>query len=93
MELQFIASEILQAIYAEIENLPTQCREVVRLAILEGKTNDEIAEAMNIAYKSVQNNKTRGMQMLRTALLKNPHLGAVLLFGYEWLLIANSKVS
>lgn len=69
-ELHRIRAEVLNAVFAEIEALPAQCREVIRLSFIEGLTVGEIAGRMNIAYKSVLNHKTRGLQLLRTALVR-----------------------
>lgn len=86
-ELHRIRAEVLNAVFEEIEALPTQCREVIRLSFIEGMTVGEIADRMNIAYKTVLNQKTRGIGMLRTALVRksvHPLLLAIcapLLFG------------
>jgi len=80
VEQQYIASQLLQQIYLEIENLPPQCREVIRLSLLEDKSIEEISAILHIAYKSVQNQKTKGMQLLRNALLKSNLLPAFILY-------------
>lgn len=66
-----IHSEIMQAIYSEIENLPQQCRQIVKLSFIEGKSTINIAKEMNLAYQTVQNQKTRGVRLLRIALIRN----------------------
>jgi RNA polymerase sigma-70 factor (ECF subfamily) len=38
VEVQFIRSEVLESIYKQIDNLPVQSREVIRLSVLEGKS-------------------------------------------------------
>ncbi len=80
VEQLYITSEVLQHIYTAIESLPPQCREVVKLSLLEGRSIGEIAGQMNLAYKSVQNQKTKGMQLLRNSLLKSGLLPAFLLW-------------
>jgi len=79
VEVQFIRAEAMQAIYREIDNLPPQCREVVRLSIIEGQTIQEVAEEMNISYKTVQHYKTQGLKTLRIALSKNQLLPVTVL--------------
>ncbi|RAJ08469.1 RNA polymerase sigma-70 factor (ECF subfamily) [Chitinophaga skermanii] len=78
-----IQSEALQAVYHEIEQLPTQCREVIRLSFINGMSIQEIAAHMGIAYKTVQNQKARGLQLVRNALIKKsirPELLVLCLF-------------
>lgn len=70
-EAAYIKAEAMQAIYDEIEKLPPQCRQVVRLSVIDGKRPQEIAEELNIAYQTVLNQKAKGVGLLRTALLKN----------------------
>lgn len=69
-ELHRIRAEVLNAVFEEIESLPPQCREVIRLSFIEGLPVGEIAARMNIAYKTVLNQKTRGIGLLRTALVR-----------------------
>lgn len=71
IERSYIKAEALQAIYQEIEALPPQCSTIIRLSFVEGKSIAEIAAIMNIAYKTVQNQKTRGLELIRMALIKN----------------------
>jgi RNA polymerase sigma-70 factor (ECF subfamily) len=67
-------------ISSEIEKLPPQCRQVVRLAIIEGKSAPEIAEELNIAYQTVLNQKAKGVALLRTAILKHKLLSLPMLY-------------
>jgi RNA polymerase sigma-70 factor (ECF subfamily) len=71
VERAYIKTEVMQLIFSEIEKLPPRCRDVVRLAIVDGKNAREIAEELNMAYQTVLNQKTKGVGLLRTALLKN----------------------
>lgn len=70
-ENAYIKTEVMQVIFGEIEKLPPQCRQVVRLSVVEGKRAREIAEELNMAYQTVLNQKAKGISLLRTALLKN----------------------
>lgn len=67
----YIKAEAMRAIFQEIEKLPPQCRQVVVLSVVEGKRAQEIAEELNIAYQTVLNQKAKGVNLLRVALLKN----------------------
>lgn len=78
-EAAYIKAEAMQAIFGEIEKLPPQCRQVVRLSIIDGKRPQEIAEELNMAYQTVLNQKAKGVGLLRTALLKNQLLSLSIL--------------
>ncbi|SHM45293.1 RNA polymerase sigma-70 factor, ECF subfamily [Chitinophaga jiangningensis] len=71
VEHAYIRSEVMHLIQQEIEKLPAQCGQVVRLAILEGRSASEIADELHIAYQTVLNQKAKGVALLRTAILKN----------------------
>lgn len=78
VEEGLLRSAVIQVVYEEIENLPNQVREVIKLSLIQGKSLSEIAEQMNIAYKTVQNHKTNGLNALRINLLKKRHIGDAL---------------
>jgi RNA polymerase sigma-70 factor (family 1) len=71
VEKQLIRAEVMQTIYLEIEKLPRQSREVIKLSLIEGKSIDEVALELGMAYKTVQHYKTLGLKTLRIQLLKN----------------------
>lgn len=67
-ELEAIRSEVLGAIFREIENLPGKCRQVVLLTYKEGLSTSQIAERMGISVSNVTSQRTRAIQLLRIAL-------------------------
>jgi RNA polymerase sigma-70 factor (family 1) len=69
-EQEMIASKILQVIYAEIENLPNQCKQVFTSIFIEGKSTAEIAAEMRISPQTVLNQKSKALQTLRLKLFK-----------------------
>jgi RNA polymerase sigma-70 factor (family 1) len=75
--------ELLQHIYDEIENLPTKCKQVFKLAYLEGLKNDEIAKLLHINNQSVKNQKTRALKILRLALSGKALLALLLTKMYK----------
>lgn len=81
VEHAYIRSEVMQHIHREIEKLPPQCRQVVRLSILEGRTASEIAGELDMAYQTVLNQKAKGVALLRTAILKNKLLSLPMLIA------------
>jgi len=76
-------AELLQRIYEEIEKLPKKCRQVFKLAYLDGLSNEEIAELLHINYQSVKNQKVRALKILRLALNKG-FLAVILVRLYRW---------
>ena len=73
----FIKTEVWAELYRAIESLPSQCRKVITLTYLEGMTNQEAADELNISIKTVKNHKLRGLGLLKD---KFPDGLAVLLF-------------
>lgn len=71
VEKAYIKAEVMQLIFSEVEKLPPRCRDVVRLAVIDGKSAQEIATELNMAYQTVLNQKAKGVGLLRVALLKN----------------------
>lgn len=71
-ELEMIQNEFWAEIYREIQNLPSQCSNVVRMAFIEGLTNDEVAAALGISSQTVRNQKVKGLKILRNWASKNP---------------------
>ena len=78
-----IKAEVLAAILEEIEKLPPSCRNVFKMAYLQGLSNSDIASSLGINNQSVRNHKLRAVKLLRLALLnRNMVLGALLLGLY-----------
>jgi RNA polymerase sigma-70 factor (ECF subfamily) len=63
-----IKTAVLQQIHSEIENLPTQCKRIFKMAWLEGKKNAAIAEQLSLTEQTVRNQKARAVKILRVAL-------------------------
>ena len=63
-----IKTLVLKQIHSEIENLPTQCRRIFKMAWLEGKKNAEIAEQLELTEQTIRNQKARAVKILRLAL-------------------------
>lgn len=68
---------VLKAIHEEIEKLPRSCRQVFKMAYLDGLSNSQIAETLSINNQSVRNHKQRAVKILRIALLRLPPLAYI----------------
>ena len=57
------------ALYQAIDQLPERCRMVFSLSRFENMSHKEIAEKLGISVKTIENQITKAMKMLREALL------------------------
>jgi RNA polymerase sigma-70 factor (ECF subfamily) len=76
-----ILEQILQTFYAELANLPPQCRKVCTLAFIYHKKPNEIARLLNIDASTVGSQKAIGLNKIRTILIAKG-LIHLLLFTY-----------
>lgn len=64
-----LSSEEIQALVQQgLESLPEKCRLVFHLSRYEGLTNEEIANYLNLSYKTVENQMTKAFHKLRESL-------------------------
>lgn len=68
---ELIRAEVLRELSIAIEQLPKQCKKVIRLIYEEGKNTNEIAEEIGAAPSTVRNHKARGLTLLRKILSKS----------------------
>ncbi|HEY8388012.1 MAG TPA: RNA polymerase sigma-70 factor [Parasegetibacter sp.] len=78
--LVLIESEILHHILTEINTLPRQCSQIVRLILLNGMKTEEVATLMNISSKTVLNQKMTAVKKIRNSLIKKGLLHFFLFF-------------
>lgn len=79
LDNEILRAELLQEIYAEIENLPDRCRQIFKMIFVDGLPNETIAEKLSINTQTVRSQKARAIQLLRTSLLKKNRIPALLL--------------
>jgi RNA polymerase sigma-70 factor (family 1) len=60
-----IYSEVMGELYEAISKLPEQAKAVIVSTYLEGKSNQEVADEMNISLQTVKNYKMRALKQLR----------------------------
>ncbi len=74
--------EILEdALHAAIEALPEKCRIVFSLSRFENMSHREIAEQLGISVKTIENQITKAMKLLREALVRHPDLSSVVIWA------------
>lgn len=74
----YVLSELELLLSKSLEKLPERCREVFELSRLSGQKNKEIAEKLNITEKTVENQITKALRILKTEL--RDYLPLLLLF-------------
>lgn len=74
-------TEVLTELYAALSSLPGQAGKIIRKTYLEGKTNEEVAEEMNISIHTVKNQKRRALAILRGKLSRDGYMILLILGG------------
>ena len=75
--------DLEQALAEAIERLPEKCRQVFTLSRFEHLSHREIAEQLGISVKTIENQITKAMRMLREALLKYSDLSPVIILALK----------
>jgi RNA polymerase sigma-70 factor (ECF subfamily) len=83
-EEHIIQSEVLMEISQAIAMLPEQCRNIMKMSYEQGLSGKEIAEAMQITVSTVNNQKARGILLLRKMLSVKGLATLVVLFQDNW---------
>lgn len=65
---QIEALELEDRIRAVIDDLPERCREIFQMNRFEGSTYSEIAKQLNISVKTVENQMSKALRILREQL-------------------------
>ena len=84
IETEVLRAEVLQEIYAEVENLPGRCGQIFKLLFIHGKSTEEIGGLLGINPQTVRTQKARAISLIRTALLKKGRLATLAIF-LAWL--------
>ena len=70
-----------------INSLPTRCKEVFEMSRIENKSHKEIAEALKISTKTIENQMTKALKILRNGLKEADLISLIL--GYLTILGAS----
>ncbi|HYG17850.1 MAG TPA: RNA polymerase sigma-70 factor [Ohtaekwangia sp.] len=73
------AEELQRVLNESLATLPPKCREVFYLSRYESLSNKKIAEKLNISHKTVENQITKALKVLRTSVDK---LAMLILLGW-----------
>lgn len=72
------------ALREAIDQLPEKCRVVFSLSRFEHLSHREIADELGISVKTIENQITRAMRLLRAALAKYSDLSPVIILALKW---------
>jgi RNA polymerase sigma-70 factor (family 1) len=78
VENEMIKAKVLQEIFVQVETLPTQCRKIFKLLFFKGLSTAEIANQLGLTARTVLNQKTRAIHLLRNTLLGKDLLPAAI---------------
>lgn len=76
-EQNIIRAEFLTALYHAVNQLPEACRNVIQLSYVEGLSNQEIADELNLSINTIKTQKQRGIRALKALL--NPEFFILLM--------------
>jgi RNA polymerase sigma-70 factor (ECF subfamily) len=76
------ASNLRQAMEKEISRLPEKCQQIFRMSRHQHLSINDIATLLNISHKTVENQLTKALRQLRTALKHQ----------YSWLLLVCTEL-
>jgi RNA polymerase sigma-70 factor (family 1) len=80
VEENFDARELQHVLESKMATLPEKCREVFYLSRIELLPNKKIAEQLNISHKTVENQITKALKVLRASVEKMTVFALLLLF-------------
>lgn len=81
---EIVYAEAMAELYDAVQKLPPKAREIIQLTYLDGNSNQEVADLLNISVQTVKNQKMRALSLLRQYLTRdsfNYLLSLILLFG------------
>ncbi|MGN6567487.1 MAG: RNA polymerase sigma-70 factor [Flavipsychrobacter sp.] len=78
---EIIRAEIIAEVYHAIEQLSPQCSKIITMSYVDGKSNQEIADELNLSVQTVKNQKGRGLALLKQR-LPNDKFQLLLLIPY-----------
>ena len=73
---EIIRAEVIRELHANIESLPTACRQIFKMLYIQGKTVREIASELELSISTIKNQKARGLGLLRKRM---PELSVILM--------------
>jgi len=79
-----VKEKLLERLYFEIERLPPKCKQVFKLAYLEGHRTSQIAAILAISENTVSNHRVKALKLLRLAVRSHTYLLLVVSCSYSF---------
>lgn len=83
---EILSEELVRKINESINSLPSQCQQIIRLNVLEGRKYTEIAEELGVSINTVKTQISRGYKKLRDIL--SDHFNPLVLLYLQFNLLA-----
>jgi RNA polymerase sigma-70 factor (family 1) len=77
---ELIRAELLSDIYSAIRSLPEQMQRIFIMSYIDGLKNDEIAQQLQITNKTVRNQKSKALEILRLKFRNTDLMEGLLIF-------------
>ncbi|MCZ4245121.1 RNA polymerase sigma factor [Pedobacter punctiformis] len=74
-----IHAEVVSRIFAQVDTLPEQCRKVIQMTFVDGKSPKEISDELNVSVSTVNSHKMRGLQLLKGKLSDRDFLTVIVI--------------
>ncbi len=72
------------ALHSAVDALPEKCRLVFSLSRFEQMSHRQIAEQLGISVKTIENQITKAIKLLREALTRHADLSPVVIWALKW---------
>lgn len=72
------------ALHQAVETLPEKCRLVFSLSRFEQLSHRQIADQLGISVKTIENQITKAIKLLRQALLRHADLSPIVIWALNW---------
>jgi RNA polymerase sigma-70 factor (family 1) len=70
-----VRAELWRQVLEQVEQLPRQCRKIMRLSFLMGYSNREIAQKLQLSINTVRNQRARGIHLVRKRQVRSRYPG------------------
>ncbi len=74
VQAQIQEKDLNKALHRALDKLPPKCRQIFELRRFEELSNKEIAQELGISIKTIENQMTKALKLLRTELMPLLHL-------------------
>lgn len=83
---QYEQIEFTEVVHRAIDQMPERCRAIFMLCRMDGMTHKEIAEQLGISTKTIENQMTKGLKIIKNAIskYKSELICLLTIYFHEW---------